>query len=59
MVPGIISYFMAMFEAAELVIQAGAMGEGGDVFRVLLKKTAPDFEPRRRNGDILKSLMGR
>ena len=28
----VIRYFMTIFEAAELVIQAGAMGNGGDVF---------------------------
>lgn len=30
--PDVIRYFMSIPEAAELVIQAGAMGEGGDVF---------------------------
>lgn len=30
--PDIIRYFMTISEAAELVIQAGSMGEGGDVF---------------------------
>lgn len=30
--PNIIRYFMTIPEAAQLVIQAGAMGEGGDVF---------------------------
>jgi len=30
--PKVIRYFMSIPEAAELVIQAGAMGEGGDVF---------------------------
>jgi len=30
--PDIVRYFMSIPEAAELVIQAGAMGEGGDVF---------------------------
>jgi FlaA1/EpsC-like NDP-sugar epimerase len=30
--PGIIRYFMTIPEAAQLVIQAGAMGGGGDVF---------------------------
>jgi FlaA1/EpsC-like NDP-sugar epimerase len=30
--PDIIRYFMTMEEAAQLVIQAGSMGEGGDVF---------------------------
>ncbi|GAA5316984.1 MAG: nucleoside-diphosphate sugar epimerase/dehydratase [Candidatus Pelagadaptatus aseana] len=30
--PNIIRYFMTIPEAAELVIQAGAMGKGGDVF---------------------------
>ena len=30
--PGVIRYFMTITEATELVIQAGAMGEGGDVF---------------------------
>lgn len=30
--PDIIRYFMTIPEAAELVIQAGALGEGGDVF---------------------------
>ena len=30
--PDVIRYFMTIPEAAELVIQAGAMGQGGDVF---------------------------
>ncbi len=30
--PEVIRYFMSIPEAAELVLQAGAMGEGGDVF---------------------------
>jgi len=30
--PRIVRYFMSIAEAAELVIQAGAMGQGGDVF---------------------------
>lgn len=30
--PEVIRYFMSIPEAAELVIQAGALGEGGDVF---------------------------
>ena len=30
--PKVIRYFMSISEAAELVIQAGAMGTGGDVF---------------------------
>ena len=30
--PEVIRYFMSIPEAAELVVQAGAMGEGGDVF---------------------------
>ncbi|PHS25243.1 MAG: polysaccharide biosynthesis protein [Methylophaga sp.] len=30
--PDIVRYFMTIPEAAELVIQAGAMGQGGDVF---------------------------
>ena len=30
--PGITRYFMTIPEAAQLVLQAGAMGEGGDVF---------------------------
>ncbi len=30
--PDVIRYFMSIPEAAELVIQAGAMGKGGDVF---------------------------
>ncbi|CAD5109725.1 polysaccharide biosynthesis protein [Zestomonas carbonaria] len=30
--PGITRYFMTIPEAAQLVIQAGAMGQGGDVF---------------------------
>jgi FlaA1/EpsC-like NDP-sugar epimerase len=30
--PNIIRYFMTIPEAAQLVIQAGAMGQGGDVF---------------------------
>lgn len=30
--PEVIRYFMSLSEAAELVIQAGSMGEGGDLF---------------------------
>ena len=30
--PEVIRYFMSIPEAAELVIQAGAMAKGGDVF---------------------------
>ena len=30
--PDVMRYFMSIPEAAELVIQAGAMGEGGDLF---------------------------
>ena len=30
--PEIVRYFMSIAEASELVIQAGAMGKGGDVF---------------------------
>jgi len=30
--PEVVRYFMSITEASELVIQAGAMGEGGDVF---------------------------
>ena len=30
--PDVVRYFMSIPEAAELVIQAGAMGDGGDVF---------------------------
>ena len=30
--PEITRYFMTISEAAQLVLQAGAMGEGGDVF---------------------------
>ncbi len=30
--PDVVRYFMSIPEAAELVIQAGAMGEGGDLF---------------------------
>ena len=38
----IIRYFMSIAEAAELVIQAGAMGQGGDVFCVRYGGTYTD-----------------
>lgn len=46
--PEIIRYFMTIPEAAELVIQAGAMGEGGDVFVLDMGEPVKILELARR-----------
>lgn len=65
--PDIIRYFMSIPEAAELVIQAGAMAQGGDVFvldmgepvriddmaRLMIRLTGLDVKgPQNPDGDI-------
>jgi FlaA1/EpsC-like NDP-sugar epimerase len=52
--PEIIRYFMTIPEAAQLVIQAGAMGEGGDVFVLDMGKPVKIDDLARR----LVNLMG-
>jgi len=52
--PKVIRYFMSIPEAAELVIQAGAMGEGGDVFVLDMGEPVKIVELARR----LISLSG-
>jgi FlaA1/EpsC-like NDP-sugar epimerase len=52
--PEIIRYFMTIPEAAQLVIQAGAMGEGGDVFVLDMAKPVKIDDLARR----LVNLMG-
>ena len=46
--PKVIRYFMSIPEAAELVIQAGAMGEGGDVFVLDMGEPVKIYELARR-----------
>ena len=46
--PEVIRYFMSIPEAAELVIQAGAMGEGGDVFVLDMGEPVKIYELARR-----------
>mgnify|MGYP000390955451 CR=1 FL=1 len=46
----IIRYFMTIPEAAELVIQAGAMGQGGDVFVLDMGEPVKIVELARRHG---------
>jgi FlaA1/EpsC-like NDP-sugar epimerase len=46
--PEIIRYFMTIPEAAELVIQAGAMGQGGDVFVLDMGEPVSIWELARR-----------
>ena len=46
--PEVIRYFMSIPEAAELVIQAGAMGEGGDVFVLDMGEPVKILELARR-----------
>ena len=46
--PEVIRYFMSIPEAAELVIQAGAMGEGGDVFVLDMGEPVNIFEIAKR-----------
>ena len=46
--PDVTRYFMSIPEAAELVIQAGAMGEGGDVFVLDMGRPVKIFELAKR-----------
>ncbi len=46
--PEVIRYFMSIPEAAELVIQAGAMGKGGDVFVLDMGEPVKIFELAKR-----------
>ena len=46
--PEVIRYFMSIPEAAELVIQAGAMGEGGDVFVLDMGEPVNIYEIAKR-----------
>ncbi len=46
--PKIIRYFMTIPEAAQLVIQAGAMGQGGDVFVLDMGEPVKILEMARR-----------
>ena len=52
--PDVVRYFMSIPEAAELVLQAGAMGEGGDVFLLDMGEPVKVFELAKR----LISLSG-
>jgi FlaA1/EpsC-like NDP-sugar epimerase len=71
--PEIIRYFMSIPEAAELVIQAGAMAKGGDVFvldmgepvriddlaRLMIRLTGLDVRtPENPDGDIAIAYTG-
>ena len=71
--PEIIRYFMSIPEAAELVIQAGAMAKGGDVFvldmgepvriddlaRLMIRLTGLDVKgPENPDGDIAITYTG-
>ncbi len=71
--PEIIRYFMSIPEAAELVIQAGAMAKGGDVFvldmgepvriddlaRLMVRLTGLDVKsPENPDGDIAITYTG-
>jgi len=46
--PEVIRYFMSIPEAAELVIQAGAMGQGGDVFVLDMGEPVKIYELAKR-----------
>jgi FlaA1/EpsC-like NDP-sugar epimerase len=46
--PDVIRYFMTIPEAAELVIQAGAMGRGGDVFVLDMGEPVKIYELAKR-----------
>lgn len=46
--PEVIRYFMSIPEAAELVIQAGAMGSGGDVFVLDMGEPVKIYELAKR-----------
>ena len=46
--PEVVRYFMSIPEAAELVIQAGAMGKGGDVFVLDMGEPVMIYELAKR-----------
>jgi FlaA1/EpsC-like NDP-sugar epimerase len=46
--PEVVRYFMSIPEAAELVIQAGAMGKGGDVFVLDMGEPVKIYELAKR-----------
>ena len=46
--PDVVRYFMSIPEAAELVIQAGAMGKGGDVFVLDMGEPVKIYELAKR-----------
>ena len=46
--PEVVRYFMSIPEAAELVIQAGALGEGGDVFVLDMGEPVKIYELAKR-----------
>ena len=46
--PEVVRYFMTIPEAAELVIQAGALGNGGDVFLLDMGKPVKIYEIAKR-----------
>ncbi|UUZ47362.1 polysaccharide biosynthesis protein [Massilia sp. B-10] len=48
--PDITRFFMTIPEAAQLVIQAGAMGKGGDVFVLDMGKPVRDCRSGRADG---------
>ena len=52
--PDVVRYFMSIPEAAKLVLQASAMGEGGDVFLLDMGEPVKVFELAKR----LISLSG-
>ena len=46
--PDVTRYFMTIPEAAQLVLQAGAMGQGGEVFVLDMGAAGADIELARR-----------
>ena len=62
--PDIIRYFMLIPEAAQLVIQAGAMAQGGEVFVLAMgdpvRNLVPEYRPADEvNAEVAAALAGR
>ncbi len=72
--PGMTRYFMSIHEAAELIVQAGALSEGGDIFLlemgepILIKQLAENMvrlagrtvrDEQNPHGDVEIAVIGK